>query len=318
MLTTIEHGSTGTIVQAAQLLTGYAERNKASDQYDADFVAHIVAWQKNHHLTSDGIIGANTWIAIAGNAPVCSTSKHRTSAATQALQLLLDGAALTPDGVFGPNTKKAVIAFQAASGLEADGICGAKTWNMLVTGACTADACPMIGFRQPENYKQHDSRWGKKMYSNHGNKNQTMANSGCGPTAMANVIATLVDKSVTPWDMAQLAMKWGDRTASSGTATSFFKHVQAHYGFVKMVGTGSLATLKACLDAGGYVVCRMGPGYWTSGGHYITAWKYDKDYIYCNDPSSPTSKRAERKKQKQSDFLKQRKDFWCFFPERAA
>lgn len=318
MLTTIEHGSAGAIVQAAQLLTGFAERGKASGQYDADFVAHIATWQKNHHLTFDGRIGPKTWAAIAGSAPVCSTSKYRTSAATEALQRLLEGAALTADGVFGQRTKKAVAAFQAASGLEPDGICGPKTWNQLITGACGAEACPIIGFRQPVNYKQHDPKWGKKMYSSHGNKNQTYANSACGPTAMANIIATLVDPDATPVTLGELALKWGDRTAASGTATSFFPHVQKHYGFKRMVGTGSLATLKACLDAGGYAVCRMGKGYWTQSGHYITAWKYDDQYIYCNDPSSPTSKRAERKKQKQSEFLKQRKDFWCFFPERVS
>lgn len=311
MLTTIEHGSAGSIVQAAQLLTGYAKRNEASNQYDAGFVAHVVSWQKKHNLTADGVIGPKTWSAIASAAPTCSTSKNKAGAASQALQLLLEGATLSADGIFGANTKKAVAAYQASAGLDADGICGPKTWAALITGSCTPDACPIVGFKQPVDYKQSDSRWGKKNYTSVGNKNQTMANSGCGPTAMADVIATLVDKNITPWDLAQLAMKWGDRTASSGTATSFFKHIQAHYGFKKMVGTTSLTTLKACLDAGGYVVCRMGKGYWTKGGHYICAWKYDEKNIYCNDPAS-----SKRKYQNQSDFVKQRKDFWCFFPER--
>ena len=36
------------------------------------------------------------------------------------------------DGIFGQNTKNAVIAFQRAKGLIADGIVGPKTWSKLL------------------------------------------------------------------------------------------------------------------------------------------------------------------------------------------
>jgi len=321
MLTTIKHGDSGSLVKAAQLLTGYADRNNASGQFDAGFVAHIVAWQGNHKITADGEIGPATWTAIASNAPTCSTSKNKTSAATQALQLLLDGASLTADGIFGSRTKSAVAAYQAASGLDADGICGKKTWSALIVGKENATTDSPVDtstitthtpgtFKQPVDYKQADSRWGKKNYTSCGKASQTMANSGCGPTAMADVLATWFGTSITPWTLAQLAMKWGDRTASSGTAWSFFGHIQSHFKIKKMISTTSLATLKACLDAGGYVVCSMGPGYWTKGGHYICCWKYDGTYVYCNDPAS-----SKRTRQKSSEFMNERKHFWCFYPE---
>ncbi len=35
------------------------------------------------------------------------------------------------DGVFGPNTKKAIEAFQSQNGLKADGKVGSKTWQKL-------------------------------------------------------------------------------------------------------------------------------------------------------------------------------------------
>ena len=129
---------------------------------------------------------------------------------------------------------------------------------------------------------------------------------------MADIVHFVMDNKINPYDMAKLALEWGDRTKNSGTSWKFFTHIQERYGWKKMVATKSVETLKACLDAGGYVVCSMGPGYWTSGGHFICAWKYSAEYIYCNDPASGT-----RKKQKITQFKKERKQFFCFFPNAA-
>lgn len=317
MLQTIRHQDKGELVVVAKCLTGYIKTTqkisdadsyiKVNGTFDADFTAFVVSWQTSHGCTPDGIIGPDTWRAIAKAAPTCSTAKNRTSGYTFALQLLLDGN-ITADAIYGPRTKAAVVAFQSATGLSADGICGPKTWSGLVVGA---QPQPEPGkFTKPVDYKQAAKPWGPRMYSNHNDHNQTMANSGCGPTACADVVATLKDKSVDPWTLAQLAMQWGDRTYNSGTAWTFFGHVAEKYHFVKMVETKSFAALKACLDAGGYVVCSMGKGYWTSGGHYICAWMYDNTYVYCNDPAS-----SSRKKQKIADFKKQSKRYFCFYPD---
>lgn len=311
MQKTIKHGSSGNLVKAAKYLMGYAELGKASNSFDANFVSKVCAWQRAHKLTPDGIIGKDTWTKLAETAPTCSTAKNRKSTATCALQHLLYG--VDADGVFGAKTKAAVVAFQASAGLTADGICGAKTWRALIIGV-NAQASKgtatgaSTGFKQPVDYKQYDSRWGSIVYTSTGNKNQTIKSGGCGPTAAADVVATLKDSSVTPPVLAELAVKHGFRTANDGTAWAFFDWVADKYGFSKFVESSNLATLKACLDAGGYVVCSMGKGYWTSGGHYICAWKYDGSYIYCNDPAS-----SSRKKQKQSDFVKERKRFFCFY-----
>lgn len=318
MLATIKHQDTGKLVVVAKLLTGYLKvKSKVEDadsyikvngMFDANFVAYTCTWQSNHGMGADGIIGPKSWTAMAKDAPTCSTSKNKTSGYTLALQLLLGGN-ITPDGIYGSRTKNAVAVYQDAHKLSADGVCGAKTWTSLIVGDAVVPAPAPGKFVKPVDYKQADSRWGKKIYSNHNSASQTMANSGCGPTSAADVVATLKDKSVTPWTLAQLAMKWGDRSTSGGTAWSFFKHVANHYKFSKFVQSSSLDALKACLNAGGYVVCSMGPGYWTKGGHYICAWKYDDTYIYCNDPASST-----RKKQKITAFMKERKQFFCFYP----
>lgn len=53
----------------------------------------------------------------------------------KSLQILLNkynNAKLTEDGVFGPATEKAVIAWQKDRGLQADGVVGEKSWSQLL------------------------------------------------------------------------------------------------------------------------------------------------------------------------------------------
>lgn len=320
MLTTIKHQGAGPLVVAAKCLTGYLKvKEKVSDiasyikvngTFDADYVAFMVSWQTGHGVTADGIIGPSTWMAISKAAPTCSTAKNRISGYTLALQLLLGGN-LTPDGIYGPRTKAAVVVFQDSCKLVKDGICGPKTWNALIVGAAVQPTPEPVKFVKPVDYKQGDKQWGKKIYSNHNDPDQTMASSGCGPTSDADVVATLKDPNVTPWTIAQLSMKWGDRSYNNGTNwTLFTPHTRDYYKFTKVVKSANYSALKACLDAGGYVVCSMGPGYWTSGGHFICAWKYDDVYTYANDPVSST-----RKRQKTSEFKSQCKQYFCFYPD---
>ena len=107
-------------VLVAKLLTGYIKLNERvkdpdtcinqNSVFGANFVAFIVTWQTSHKLTSDGIIGSDTWKAIAKAAPTCSTSKCKTSGYTMALQILLDGN-VTCDAVYGERTKAAVATY---------------------------------------------------------------------------------------------------------------------------------------------------------------------------------------------------------------
>ncbi len=214
---------------------------------------------------------------------------------------------ITADGIFGPITKAAVKDYQAANGLKADGIVGPLTWAALL-GEEGQAAVPVSSHIRPVDYKQYDSRWATKMYSSHGDKKQTMKSSACGPTAMADIVATLIDSTVTPPVLADKAMAWGDRSYSSGTNWSFFRHIADEYRFGNYLKSSSVSDLKHCLDTGGYVVASMGKGYWSQSGHFICVWKYDNTYIYANDPAS-----SKRTKQKISDFMKERKAFFCFW-----
>lgn len=326
MLKTIQHGDKDRLVVVAKLLTGFVTvKEKVEDvdsfirlhqSFDADFVAHVVAWQGNHGLKADGVIGKDTWMAIAENAPTCSTSKNKTSSYTMAVQMLVDGN-LTCDAIYGSRTKAAVAAFQEACALKADGICGPKTWKALV--GVKEDQEKGKHINPCVHYLQWDKRWKCIMYSNHGDKKQTIGNSGCGPSAVAQVVATWIDPAITPVEMCKLALDNGYRTKNSGTKGDFCIFVADKYPQIeKCTRTGSVKTVKSALRQGALAVCCMNSNdkhFWTTGGHYITAIGYDdKNYIYANDPNKEKAPR----KQLQDKFQSCLKQAWILWPTAKA
>ena len=218
------------------------------------------------------------------------------------------------DGIFGSGTKAAVKAFQTARSIGVDGICGRQTWTAL---GLMEPPVYTEGV-QPPDFKQYDSRWASKMYSEHGDKSQTMKSSGCGPTAMADIVAAWWDKNVTPYELAQKSLKWGTRTPNSGTSSTFFRKCQAEYGASKYLTRSSLDDAIQCLQEGGLVVCCFGPGSkgkagyrkWTKGGHYTCIWAWDGEYFHINDPASASSARA---KGTRTEVANTRKGFYLFW-----
>ena len=289
-------------VKAYRLLLGFSsngEFNEAVETATRNF-------QRAHNLKVDGIAGPATLTAIAKEQPAVKYKDYSGAPAVLAVQALV-GAKM--DGKYGKQTKANVKAFQTTASINATGDVDKNTWLALFDCAYTRNAATSgTNTKQPVDYKQADSRWGKKVYTSCGNKKQTIANSGCGPTSMADIMATWIDKKITPVEMCTYSVKHGFRTKSSGTAWGFFKSIAQAYGFSKFVQTKSMATARAAIKAGALVVASMGPGYWTKGGHYICLWKTDDNYMYANDPASKT-----RKKQKLGQFEKERKQFFIFY-----
>ena len=257
----------------------------------------------------DGIAGPQTLTALAKSLPSVTYKDYSGSIYVKAVQALV-GSSI--DGKYGPNTRANVIAFQSTAGLEQTGNVGTNDWLALFGCSYTRTAKTTgTGTKQPVDYKQADKRWGSKPYTITGSSKQTIASSGCGPTSMADIMATWIDKAITPVEMCAYAIKHGYRTKDSGTAWAFFKSIAGAYGFSQFVQTKSMATAKAAIKAGALVVASMGPGYWTSGGHFICLWKVDDTYMYANDPAS-----SVRKKQKLGPFESQRKQFFIFYPPK--
>ena len=167
----------------------------------------------------------------------------------------------------------------------------------------------MNKFVKPIDFKQESLPWRDYMYSSHGDMHQTMRTGGSAPTLCADIVATLKERNVDPWGLAQLSMEWGCRTYMSGTCYPFFAKVAQHYGFKKFVQTRDYDKLVDCLDAGGYVVCNT-QGYWAPRGNYILVWGYDDKYVYCI-----MAQKTKRYRQKIDEFKAQSKMYFCFYPD---
>lgn len=189
------------------------------------------------------------------------------------------------DGFFGPGTEGAVKKLQAAHGLTVDGIVGPKTWAVLLGAQVQPNAGP-----EPVYYSQVDARWRHIMFSSRGDPKQTIGSSGCGPTSMAMILATWVNRSITPVDACKLAIDGGFRTTNDGTAWAYFPWMATKFGLRHQYGNTDQAV--SALKKGALVVASMGPGYFTRGGHYVLLWGIDGQQILAHDPANKSRDRA--------------------------
>ena len=52
------------------------------------------------------------------------------------------------------------------------------------------------------------------------------------------------------------------------------------------------AQAKGEIDKGNLVIACMGPGLWTSSGHFVLVWKIQGNTVYINDPASTKAART--------------------------
>lgn len=155
---------------------------------------------------------------------------------------------------------------------------------------------------KPISYLQTDPRWANISYSAKGEQT-TIGKSGCGPTAMAMVLATWADKSVTPKSECAWALAHGYKAPHQGTYYGYFAAAAKRYGlYCRMLNGASIygnpnskyhAEAKAAVDRGNLVIACMGRGLWTSSGHFVLVWKIDGNTIYINDPASTRTVRTQ-------------------------
>jgi peptidoglycan hydrolase-like protein with peptidoglycan-binding domain len=130
-----------TVRSLQYLLNARGARLVVDGRFGPQTKAAVVAFQRSRGLPATGVVTASTWLKL-----IITVQQGSTGPAVRAVQdqinfrNLRNGHTLTVDGIFGPQTKAAVIAFQKGMALEihgflVDGIVGPMTWQALVTEA---------------------------------------------------------------------------------------------------------------------------------------------------------------------------------------
>ena len=107
------------------------EQEVVSTNTTCAFMSNLRKWQAAYNSAKDGSIGVDGYYGPETEEAISnSLIKEGSNNALVAWVQSMIGA--TSDGIFGPLTKEAVIAYQAENGLESDGIVGPITFKHMI------------------------------------------------------------------------------------------------------------------------------------------------------------------------------------------
>lgn len=131
-------------------------------------------------------------------------------------------------------------------------------------------------------FLQWDQRWGYIQYGT-----DVAGLTACGPTCLAMVGYYLTgDPYYSPDKMMQFATQNGYCTPGGGTPWILFSQGGVQLGFKVTELPLDKNRIRINLQAGVPIVCSMGPGIFTTTGHYIVLTGWEDGKIRINDPNS--------------------------------
>lgn len=114
-------------------------------------------------------------------------------------------------------------------------------------------------------YCQSDEEWAEQLFGT-----DPIGPYGCGPTAMAMVVASMTDTQTDPAVMAAWAADNGYWARRSGSYHSIVQGAAQAFGLeVQSLSEHTVEQMYQELSRGHVLVALMGPGHFTSGGHFI-------------------------------------------------
>lgn len=135
-------------------------------------------------------------------------------------------------------------------------------------------------------FLQWDSRWGYRRYGS-----DFLAITGCGPTCLSMVYCGLTgDTQMNPYKMGQLAEEKGYYVPGAGTSWSMMTDLATSLGLKAEEMVCDEYNIKNTLLEGNPIICVMGPGRFTTEGHFIVLTEVTEDgRIRIHDPNSPAN-----------------------------
>ncbi|MCI9300493.1 MAG: secreted protein containing domain of murein hydrolase [Oscillibacter sp.] len=129
---------------------------------------------------------------------------------------------------------------------------------------------------------QYDQRWGYGAYGA-----SSVAVSGCGPACLSMVAAGLTgDGAITPYAVAQYAGQEGYYVYGAGTSWSLMSRGASHFGVEGEELPLMKSRMESALREGRPIICVVGPGDFTTSGHFIVITGMRDGQFTVNDPNS--------------------------------
>ena len=155
-------------------------------------------------------------------------------------------------------------------------------------------------------FLQWDERWGYVQYGD-----DFMALEGCGPTCLSMVYTGLTgDTSMNPLAMAELSEKGNHYVSGIGTSWSLMQDMAAELGLQVDEVFFMADSIVEELQAGHPIICAVGPGDFTTMGHFIVLTDVDDDgMVTVHDPNSPKN---SKQKWDVETIMSQTENLWSY------
>lgn len=155
-------------------------------------------------------------------------------------------------------------------------------------------------------FLQWDARWGYRLYGQ-----SLMGLAGCGPTSLSMVYCGLTgDSSMDPYAMACYADANGYHIEGSGTTWDFMDRGAAGLGLTVHDVAFDAASIGETLRSGMPIICIMGPGDFTTDGHFIVLTGIDAaGNVTIHDPNS---KHNSERTWTLDTLMSQMLDLWAY------
>ena len=152
-------------------------------------------------------------------------------------------------------------------------------------------------------FMQWDERWGYNQYAG-----ELMGISGCGPTCLSMVSVYLLNNTdYTPKYIAEFAEANGYSVSGNGSSWTLISSGGKELGLDVVEIPLVESRIIDNLEVGNPIICVMGPGDFTSTGHFIVVTDYVDGKVKINDPNS---KSRSEKLWELSDVMGQIRNLW--------